>query len=265
MNLTNRIVLSIALSALIVIGGGYVLWQKSRTAGTGTQTSATSTTATSTGFNVAPSAPAYTITQVPITSRTEAPDYKSTITCASGVATSVCEQLKSQDAVIVAKLDANPTDFRAWIDLGSMREAAGDYQGAISAWGYVEKLYPANPTAYLNLADLYLNYLKDYPKAEASYLLAAKYAPTDSDIYANLFTLYTTTSYKPSATAAEDILKKGIAASPKSVNLQVLLARYYKSLGRTADAKVEYDAAIANAKAQGQTALAAEIQAEEGQ
>ena len=108
-----------------------------------------------------------------------------------------------------------------------------------------------------------MNFLHDYTKAEANYLVGIKDAPSTTAFYKDLFSLYTTTSYKPSNTAAENILKQGISANPKSVDLQMTLARYYKSLGRAADAKAEYDAAIANAKSQNQSDLAAQIQAEE--
>jgi tetratricopeptide (TPR) repeat protein len=176
-----------------------------------------------------------------------------------------CAQLKARNATLVAQIAANETDAAAWINLGALRKINNDYRGAEAAWIYVTKLYPSNSTAYANLGDLYMNFLHDYTRAETNYLLATKYAPTDASLYQTLFTLYTSTSYKPSATAAEDILKKGIAANPRAIDLEVVLARYYKSLGRIADAKVQYDAAIANAKSQGQTALAAQIHEEEGQ
>ena len=66
-------------------------------------------------------------------------------------------------------------------------------------------------------------------------------------------------SYKPSNTAAEDILKKGIAANPNAVDLQYLLAQYYKKLGRAPEAQSMFTAAADSATRQGKTDLAAQI------
>jgi thioredoxin-like negative regulator of GroEL len=98
--------------------------------------------------------------------------------------------------------------------------------------------------------------------ANTNYLAAIKINPGQPDFYRALFTLYTTTSYKPTATAAEDILKAGIAANAKAVDLQVLLARYYKSAGRASDAAAEYAVAVSNAQSQGNQPLATQIQQE---
>jgi tetratricopeptide (TPR) repeat protein len=170
--------------------------------------------------------------------------------------------LQAQVVAIAGQLAKTPEDFGEWIGLGGIRKSAGDYQGAIAVWHYVTILYPNDSTAFINLADLYANYLKDYSKANTNYQAAIKINPALPDVYRNLFALYTTTSYKPSATAAEDILKSGIAANAKAVDLQVLLARYYKSAGRASDASAEYAAAVSNAQSQGNQALATQIQQE---
>jgi tetratricopeptide (TPR) repeat protein len=258
------------VAVVIILGVGYVFWQGAHKPGFHEQRAATTTAGTTTMqvspttmIVTTPGGSSYTITQIPISNPPAAPAYKGAVPCPSDMSGEQCASIQSQDAAIVGKLNASRTDFAAWIDLGMLRETTGDYQGAVTAWNYVAAIYPTNPAAFANLGDLYTNFTHDYAKADASYLAAIKDDPSDTSFYKNLFTLYTTTSYTPGATAAEDILKKGIAANPKAVDLQVTLARYYKTLGRTADAKVEYDAAIANAISQGQTALAAQIQQEE--
>lgn len=266
----TQLLLGFIIAVLVIGGIGYAFWQGAHKPGFRPESAATTTPGT-TIMQVSPTimivttpgGSSYTVAQVPISNPPAAPAYKGTITCPSDMSQEQCVSIQSQDATVVGKLNANPADSSAWIQLGTLREESGDYQGAVVAWNYVATLYPTNSAAYFNLGDLYMNFLKEYPKAEANYLLAMKYAPADTTIYTNLFTLYTTTPYSPGVTAAEDILKRGIAANPKAVDLQVTLARYYKSLGRTADAKAQYDAAIANAKSQGQTALATQIQTEE--
>jgi tetratricopeptide (TPR) repeat protein len=259
----------VAIAAVIV--GGYVLWQGAHHQGFGNTQTATTTSGTTTTMQISstteivttPTGQSYTVTQLPIKNAPPAPAFKGAISCPSDMAPEVCTNIQTRDATIVARLQKSSTDFAAWVDLGTLRKIAGDYPGAIAAWNYVVALYPSNATAYYNLGDLYQNSLKDYAKAEVNYLLAIKYAPSDPGSYENLFTIYTTTSYKAGTTAAADILKKGIVANPKSVDLQVMLARYYKSQGNSTAAKAEYDAAIQNAQSQGQASLAAEIQKEE--
>lgn len=246
-----------AFALLVLIAGVFFFWQRTSPVVPAPET-ATSTVATSSTA----STPGYTITEVPAANLPAAPEYQTPLVCASDLNAAACTQMQSEAATVAAQISKNPTNGVAWINLGTIRKINEDYSGAEAAWVYVTELYPKNSIAFSNLGDLYMNFLHDYTKADASYLSAIKDAPTDTSSYKNLFTLYTTTSYKPTATAAENILKEGIAANPKAVDLQVMLARYYTAQGRTADAAAEYSAAIANATAQGQTDLAAQIQAE---
>lgn len=167
-------------------------------------------------------------------------------------------------AKIQAVLQKDPMSFNEWIAMGSSNLIVGNYSAAKEYWEYASQQWGGNYVSYNNLGDLYMNYLKDFPKAEQNWLTAINNKPDDTNPYRNLFTLYTETSYKPTNSAAEDILKKGIAANPRAVDLQVLLARWYTKIDRTADAKATYEAAIQNALRQGQTALANNIKAEAG-
>lgn len=170
---------------------------------------------------------------------------------------------KTQKLEGLVKADSKNTT--AWIDLGTVREMIGDHEGAKQAWEYVIAIEPQNITAIFNLAALNADYLKMYSKAEVLYKRAISVSPKSLEAYRALFALYTNTAYRSGATAAEDILKQGIKASPDPFDLQVLLARYYKSVGRTADAKIQFDAAIASATRQGKTDIAAQIKTESTQ
>ncbi len=241
----------VILAIVLVVAAGAFLWYNNSN---GVSSMATSTSATSTAQNTG----GYTITQVPIP---QAPDFKAQLQFASDVSVDIRMQLQKEDAIVVATLTKTPGDLNAWVNLGTLHKMAGDYQGAATIWSYVASLYPQSPAAYDNLGDLYQNFLKNYAKAESNFLAAIQQKPDDTNPYRALYEMYTSV-YKVGSSAAEDILKKGIAANPRAVDLEVLLARYYKSQGRTADAKAEYDAAIQNANAQGQVSLAAEIQQE---
>ena len=197
---------------------------------------------------------------------TAGPSYNTPLTFAATVSADAKSALQKQFDEVVAGLKKDPTRGELWFSLGTIRKGAGDYAGAIEDWNFIATSHNSlSAAAYGNLADLYMNFLKDYPKAEQSYLKAIQLEPANPQSYEDLFTLYTATPYRSSvsASAGESILKKGIAANPKAVELQVILARYYVSVGRKADAKMEFEAAIANANGQGNAALAAQVQQEE--
>lgn len=255
-----------ALAASVLIG--YVFWQGAhkpgfRSDGADTQATTTTTQVSPSAMVVTtPEGNSYTITQVPIDNAPKAPTYRDAIACPASLSTTGCAAVQAKRVAIIAALDVGPTDAEAWLALGTLRKSVGDYQGAVVVWRYMTALYPSDATAFYDLADLYAHFLNDYAKAEANYLKAVSLAPSNTGTYQDLFTLYTTTSYKPSTSAAENILKQGMAANPTAFDLQVMLARYYRSLGRIEDANTQYAAAAANATAQGKTSLAAQITAE---
>ncbi len=171
--------------------------------------------------------------------------------------------------LINAKLDElrsvlreNKYDFTVWAALGTVYKIGGDYQRALAIWDYVGKAWPNNFVSFGNTGDLYANYLKDYAKAEQNYLRAIQNNATDGNVYRNLFTLYTETSYKPTNTAAEDLVSQYLANAPKAFDMQVLLARYYVKIGKRDIAKTVFETAALNAESQGKQDVARDIRAE---
>lgn len=152
-------------------------------------------------------------------------------------------------------------NINAWADLAVLRKITEDYKGSAEIWIYISKRYPTYAGPYAALGDLYGNYLKDYPKAETNFLKALSLDPRNTDMYVDLYNLYRG-PFPKSNTAAEDILKRGITATGGVYQLHVELARYYTSKNRIVEAKAAYDAAIANAKAQGNVEAATQIEAE---
>lgn len=266
-----------ALALIILLVGAVYVWKRDHAApvapDTATSTDilvATSAPATGPARALAPNTPSTgavtvgaqgDITGQPVaTPGVVAPDFKAPITCT--LAADACVQVRKQQADIISTLTASKTDFESWITLGTLYKMSGDYKNAAIMWEYVSAIYPQNITSFANLGDLYTNFLKDYPKAAAAYTQEIKNSPTNLDAYKSLFQIYTSTSYTGEVGAAEKVLKQGIVANPKATELHITLARYYRSLGRTADAKAQYAAAIESAQSQGQTALAAEIKKE---
>ena len=111
------------------------------------------------------------------------------------------------------------------MQLRTNRKIGGDYEGARQAWEYVTKAgqEEIRGIAHGNLGDLYMNFLKDYPKAEANYLEAIKINPAFIDYYRTLATLYTHL-YKTGTSAAADIIKQGLKANPGNPDLLKLQA-----------------------------------------
>ena len=263
----GRIVAAIILVVLIV--GGYFLWTRTRVSPAVTNATTTATTTStivqtatsSTGSSVAALADgAYTIHMVPPAERPTAPNYSAPLKFDMSASSDLRADLQTQFASVKTALTKEPMDFNAWLSLGKVRLIAGDEQGAKQVWEYVSNVWPTNEVSFNNLGDLYTNYLKDYAKAESNYLISIKNKPSNAAEYNSLFNLYYVLGYNKAK--AEGILKQGIAAAPKAIDLQVLLARYYRDTGRTAEAKAEYDLAIKNAQSQNQTSLATTLQAE---
>jgi cytochrome c-type biogenesis protein CcmH/NrfG len=206
----------------------------------------------------------YSVSAIPdsVQAGTPAPDHKKPLVLNSGLSAVERTSLQNSYAKAQADITANALDFNAWISLGTINYMAGNYETARAIWEYGSTVWPTNYVTYNNLGNLFMSYLNDFPRAETNFLKAIEYKRDDTNPYRQLFTIYSETSYKPSNTAAEDILKKAIAAVPRAVDMQVLLARYYAELGRESEAAAMYQAAIANAESQGLTSLAASIRTE---
>lgn len=194
-------------------------------------------------------------------SAASAPDATAPIAFVAGISADQKAKFTATWEMLKGRLQQDPQDFTAWIDLGTIHKAGGDYRFAADVWEYMTKVFPNNPTAFYNLGDLYQNFLHDYPKAETNYLTAMKLLPTDTNTYRSLAVMYEN-QYKTGTSAAEDILKKGIAVNPKAIDLYVVLADYYRRHDRISDAKAAYASAITIAQQQKNAELVASLKAD---
>ena len=156
---------------------------------------------------------------------TPAPNYKKPLIISASVSAEVKAAMQSQFLKLTAAIQKNPTDFASWMKLGSLRKIGGDYKGAEEDWVYMSKLYPKNYVSYNNLGDLYMNFTKEYPKAETNFRVVIALKPDDIDTYKNLFLLYRDL-YKTQTTLAGDILKEGLKNNPGNAELTQLLSEY---------------------------------------
>jgi len=254
-------IIIVVIVALLILGGG--LWFILGRASIGIEApSPTATSTATTTISGVTGTGSFTVSGDDVIDLMP-PDFRAPITFSAGISAEVKAAINVRHAQIVSTLSKDTFDLGAWIDLGALRKMAGDYKGAETAWLFVTKAAPNNEIAYNNLGDLYMNFLNDYPKAEAMYLKAIAIDKTLVGSYEALAMLYEH-FYKIQTSAAEDILKKGIAANPSSVDLKVQLARYYTNALLKDKARAVYQAAIDAANAQGQSDLVAQIREEAG-
>jgi len=148
-----------------------------------------------------------------------APDFTKALTFKAGVQPEEKTTLETRYKQIQDFLTQNPISFDGWINLGIIQKAAGDYQGANDSWSYVTKIYPQSTVAFDNLGDLYMNFTKDYPKAEANFKASLNVNPSNIHAYQQLFSLYTLYGYKADTSAAADLLVQGLKANPNNQTL----------------------------------------------
>lgn len=168
-------------------------------------------------------------------------DYKNTLT--PEVKTVVLTQLNKA----IADIKKNNFDVNAWIMLGVDRKTLGDYEGARDAWEYAKLLAPNEVVAYNNLGDLYHYYLKNTQKSEENWKKTIAIKPDYIQGYRGLVDLY---KYSMTEKLSETpvMLSSGIAQNKDSIDLRVMLARYYQDTGDIAKAKSAYQDAIATAE-----------------
>ncbi|HEY4514242.1 MAG TPA: tetratricopeptide repeat protein [Candidatus Paceibacterota bacterium] len=163
----------------------------------------------------------------------------------------------------IAALKKDESSYQDWIYLGLYWKILGDFEGAKEVWNYATTLAPSEEVAYINLANLYDLSLKNYAQAEIYYKKGLAMNPANTDTYRNLHEMYRY-RYKQTTNEAENALKSGIERNPEALDLYVMLARFYAETGRAAEARAEYDLAIALAKKQGNASIAAELEKEKG-
>ncbi len=153
-----------------------------------------------------------------ISNNNNVPNYTKPLTFSKDLTPDQRASLGDQFAAIKVVLASSTTDFNAWVALGGVRKAAGDYRGAEEVWLYTANRWPTGSVAFNNLGDLYMNYLKDYPKAEENYKKVVMLDPQNINAYEALYALYRY-SYKTDTSAAADILAQGLTANPHNAYL----------------------------------------------
>ncbi|MEK7106842.1 MAG: hypothetical protein AAB899_01475, partial [Patescibacteria group bacterium] len=226
--------ITLLVTVIIIVIAGYFLVRSAKSpagapespTSTSTSTSpasaSTETGTTTTNITVGNlsilAAGGYTVKEIPIQNTApKAPDYSAPLifSASVGLAEDQKSALQARVAGLRAQLAEDPFNYTAWLALGRIFKSSGDYAQAEKMWKYVSLQWPTDATVLGNLGDLYMNFIRDYPKAEASYLGAIRNDARQVNAYRNLFQLYSVL-YTTHASAAEDILKKGIENNPEA-------------------------------------------------
>lgn len=209
-----------SIAIVVTLGAGIYYWTRSTQPAAGTSDNATTTVQIlPDGTVVAPEG--YTVTEQPVEQTIAAPAYKTGLKFDAGVSPEVRAALEANLKALQAAIDKDRFDFSAWVRLGGIRKTAGDYQGAAEIWTYTSKQWPGSSVSFNNLGDLYMNFLKDYAKAEAAYKQVVKLDPQNVDAYANLYYLYRDL-YKKGTGADKAIVEAGLKANPGNQTLLAL-------------------------------------------
>ena len=257
MNKNAQYSIGAIIVALILIGGGYYLWNDLNASyigktGTQNESGATSTISNEPGVTFGELA----TPTIPV------PKLDRPITFPPSFTPDAQELMRFKIGELTSILQNNPSNFSAWLDLGIRRKQIEDFEGARQAWEYASALQPANNISYLNLGILYHYFLKDYAKAEKNFRTSIQNSPVYPQTYNELHDLYRY-SYKQNTTAAIDILEEGLVATNSNINLLVTLAKYYRDVKQEmTNARTYFVQARDAAEKAGNTELAAALDAE---
>ncbi len=213
--------LLLTLIALAVIIGGYFYYRHTHPASGEPSITASTTSQTLPDGTVITGLPAgATITEVDPDQDTniQVPDYTKPIVFSANLDANTKAAIEAQFEQVTSAIAKTPADFDSWIRLGTLRKIAGDYQGAAEDWQYMADVYGGSTVPHMNLADLYENFLKDYPKAEVQFKEAIKIKPDYVEAYVDLYTMYKNL-YKTDTSAAADILEEGLKNNPNNAEL----------------------------------------------
>jgi len=131
----------------------------------------------------------------------------------------------------------NPESAEAYwplIRIEQVKELAGDYDGAVQALIWANRLQPESYVVNGNLAHLYFRQYQDFVRAEEYYLKAIEPDGMQTvNYYLDLHEIYRY-FYKTDTNLAEDILKQGIERLPEETDLMAILAHeaeeYYRMM-----------------------------------
>jgi tetratricopeptide (TPR) repeat protein len=239
--------IAVFVGALIVIIAallGVAYFAQKNQSGTATTTPATLISGTG-----------YTIEEENLT---DTPDIHKGITFSDSIPANIRPMIQAKANIDIATLEKDKTNAGAWLDLALWYKTANDLDAAKEIWEFMTRAAPNDVTAFDNLGRMYHFDLHDFPKSESYFNQSLALNPKSTTPYIELFELYTL-SYKKGTGAAENIIAKGEAEFPLEPGFPQILASYYRDIGRTSEARVQFEKALALARKAGNLELVAAI------
>ncbi len=151
--------------------------------------------------------------------------------------TSAAQRAQLEAAMKAAARD--PENPEAWLNLGTVRKIAGDYEGAEEAWRYANTLRPSYVLPLVNLATLYA--LTHHNLAQAEVWFAKARAQNPSYLFTYQQYADVVSGVFQEHKRAEAFLRVGLASLPKEPALWLWLAEVLeREGGRGGDALYAY-------------------------
>ncbi len=253
----SKIILGIAALIIVIAGlAGIAYMSEQKTPNDTTEPSTIildSSTTTGKG-------PGYTITQLPDgpTLAEIAPGLNRATVFGAGVPADVRARVNEHIATDIAALKIDNTQPGQWLDLALWYHTAGDFAGARAIWEFLIKAAPSDTTSYDNLGRMYHFDTQDFAKSESYFKQSIAINPKAMAPYVELFELYRL-SYKTNTTLAVDTVHVAEKIFPQEPALPLLLAGYYRDLGKVSEARAEYVRALDLARAANNMTLVASI------
>ncbi|MBU1164161.1 hypothetical protein KKA15_01190 [Patescibacteria group bacterium] len=139
--------------------------------------------------------------------------------------------------VVREKLNSNPDFFDGWLELGTIHRKIGNYELAEKTWIYAGQLRPKNSPSFNNLGNLYANYIVDYDRSIANYLIAIENSEQDvfHPLYArSLWEIYF--YHLKDYDKAEEFMKGRLEKHAENTEYLSLLAYVYVTTDRSEEA-----------------------------
>lgn len=127
-------------------------------------------------------------------------------------------------------LRGDPIFGQAWLQIGILKKAIGDYEGAADAWEYASIVRQESFVPPANLAQVYWYYLPDYPRAERQFREAIRRDPRQPALYVQLAEFYSF-AYRENESQADEVLREGFEANPQNIDIPKALGSVYERRG----------------------------------
>jgi len=149
------------------------------------------------------------------------PDLNRPVTVPDSTPAHIKEEMAQEIMRLITLLKQDANLFNEWLDLGLLWKEIRDYEGARDAWEYAGAIRPKNSVSFANLGVLYGYYLTNPVLAEKNYLKALENDPKLPYLYTQVADFYL--EVMKNTEKAKSILEKGLQEIPGDEALKAAL------------------------------------------